>query len=142
MKTCVLGLSLVALLGTLPAIAETPEPCSVRVAITGRVGSFRPWVNVFEALALERNGLKACQGDEAVARVNVDEADWRRLLNCPAEFHLKLNPVQGSETRRVVISKAGKVLFQQTYTNDFSSQRILRQVPSCAALQAMAAGGR
>jgi hypothetical protein len=129
------------------ASAADPEACSVSIALTNRLGNFRTWTNALETGVLREKGLEICQDDAILDLSDEEIADLSReeyfgLLRCKTEFKLEvLFYKKAPLTRNVTIFKSGKVVFRQDYPPSpymQTSTRILRTIPTCEELQALA----
>ena len=136
-----------SLLLAAPAGAAEPAACSVSVGIVTQFGSYRTWTNALETQILADKGLTICQDDAILSLSDNELADLdgekaAKLLGCQTEFRLELLYHPDQLTRNLTIKGNGKELFDRDYTPQSGmrgSLKILKTMPTCAELQALAA---
>jgi hypothetical protein len=120
------------------ALADVQETCSLSVGIVTRIAvSYRTWANPFETDVLEREkGFRVCQ-DRKLDPVENRDPTGPQCRN--TEFHLEIRYRADMSTRNVRLSQKGRVLFSKDYPDTPGGPRILRTIPTCEELAAIAA---
>ncbi len=127
MKWLISGIVLLSASIVQAAPRPSADSCAISVGITARTGAKRDTANALEVWNLAEKGLVVCQGDEPGP--------------CRPEFHLELRYRADMITRYVAIYRGKKVIYFRDFTGHESSQKIMKTLPMCSRLQALAAGG-